>query len=969
MSSHSQVAQSQRVNLSVKLERLHDQPWTAVQSESSMWWQLLVAVSSSCGNTVASGMLEQTVTGLRASNLPTSLSQQRHGPLDAQGRGYQPTDFIHTYIAYSNWTRQNGLVTFPVLALAVAFFLQEKVAPQQRLICINVLEYYRRATSPAFTGSEELARLLAIQHLGSNEMLSLVKLAQTPLQMCKYLMDVAHESGPLSLDDGLPIRSMYMPNELQNSVSPAAGPSRFTELPPHLVRQPPPSSQQLGHGRQQPLPLQQQSRAPRPAQQQYYVIPDPSRPSQEQTHSTYQQSQASTQQKRPPQSQFRAPPNNPHQPLVPPTLPASTYRAQSATESAPKAVHPQVSIPTFAQAPDQHRSSVAALRRPMRVSISRPPVEYGGAPAEVLLERDAFAEALSNVESALRRFAVDKSKVREQVQDRITAVSVATSARSDIPTRACPMAPSLMYSMRFIWQPPKEVLADEPFEAIASPHTIVVPQQLSKDLLVKNPRLVDLPHEVRKAAVAAFHANVAGSQWLSVLSDLYTPSSSSDLGTAKPAMAKLPRHLHSAWKTEADRWLAAQTMSSTRSTASADAPRPAFVTSAPSSVLTNSASATPSTREAPVSALGLAIVGVEQPSSQAATTTKSVTSVSIEQTNAASTSNSPSLTVHPLATVYANASTQQRQKAREQAKRLSPKMRPSSLPGPLPPPFRRPDAFGRKPSVSSPLASYAPLASPTLPVPDLNPAVATSTATATVAAVSTTQSTVAPVVLDKAVAPTTASTASPVQLMPTIAAVSGYVEPEEEIDELESDDSTDNMLVKPRQKLAASLQRGDAEREQAASATAALDESRKKAEKEQRKAEKKAKRKAAREQLKVAAAKKKKRKVAEIVAEANEAARKRLSEGLNRVKGSPELVAPPVKSVATAPSTQTAIPHLTLRQGSPSVDVVSKAVVAVSDAPASLSLPVAVASTGKMSRRVRISRQFRRLNAPVSPFG
>ncbi|KAK4057633.1 hypothetical protein OIO90_001280 [Microbotryomycetes sp. JL221] len=74
-----------------------------------------------------------------------------------------------------------------------------------------------------------------------------------------------------------------------------------------------------------------------------------------------------------------------------------------------------------------------------------------------------------------------------------------------------------------------------------------------------------------------------------------------------------------------------------------------------------------------------------------------------------------SSTVHPLAQLYTNATMQQRQKAREHAKRLSPKFGNARLPPMAPwPSTRRPSNVQRKPSVSSPLASYMPLASPNI---------------------------------------------------------------------------------------------------------------------------------------------------------------------------------------------------------------------------------------------------------------
>ncbi|KAK4055264.1 hypothetical protein OIV83_000546 [Microbotryomycetes sp. JL201] len=982
------------------LEGLHDQSWLAIRSRKPLWAQLLVLVSQASGNAVEMAMTEQTMSNLRASNLPTAPSHQRAGPLDAQQLGYRPSDFVQTYMAYTTWTRGNRFVTFPILSLAIALFLDDCVAPGQRMICINILEFYRRVTSPAFACSPELEYSIRNRMYGAGELLSFVNLAQVPLHNSKFLMELAHASEQQTqmLTLPSPIGTMYMPTAASSSDQQLDRSARITEFA---------SRSSVPQTQARSSPLQRTHSAPisipsQPTTSQHHRLVAHTAQSAPQRHASQfhpkdWNSSASSHQSAPhsaprvnrerstigsdsfiqqPESQtqmavsiaatsqiddasrlsdaypdFRGnqrplsalvSKSNPlardrHVSTAPSSVfysPAAeganlrdraeartaTYRtAHSEPKPEERISQPQASVIELDG--DAEATDLAKVAQDTSFSTSVSPSMYhapvmsaqdaqsAAAPARVRAQksssialgahevRSTFADSLT--ESSLPHFfskeraagrethssrsavldrvegteADDLSKLDQpcrygqdmdkeedefraalanivslaRTHTELVAHNEAAAATTQVPTRSGPWLPAIERAMklrRAFRLSDYTISAAQPFEAPPLDHAVFSPQYLSTRVLdCSSLQSTPLPSYILERASQVSHRSSKSDMHISNMR-LANPKVSS-LRVSPPERAELPIHVRAQWAVEVNEWLVRPHSFLQEATGSASTSVAGPITSAPARVpsndrqyAVNASTSLNASGEASETgtALGLAIsdVGQDNPESARfglgdsasaavvapglgiALTYDSPTVATLSRaqaqyssspisTTGASGARSPLSNVHPLAQMYANASTQQRQKAREHAKRLSPKMRPTQLPGGLPS-FRRPDAFARKPSVSSPLASHAPLGSPRLPIPNSNGDVSSTSvsrlADALISAQPESSSTAHHVLETPAVTWGVAAGAPSMTLsLPPIAAVSGFENPEEEIDELESDDDSGvpNELIRPRQ--------------------------------------------------------------------------------------------------------------------------------------------------------------------------
>ena len=95
-----------------------------------------------------------TLTALRLANLPTTRAKPflPLSSLPPTSLSPLPTsqNFLDAFQAWHAWSRSRHLVTFPIIGSAVACFLGDQERGRQRKVLTELLEAYRRVTTPAF---------------------------------------------------------------------------------------------------------------------------------------------------------------------------------------------------------------------------------------------------------------------------------------------------------------------------------------------------------------------------------------------------------------------------------------------------------------------------------------------------------------------------------------------------------------------------------------------------------------------------------------------------------------------------------------------------------------------------------------------------------------------------------------------------------------------------------------------------
>ena len=95
-----------------------------------------------------------TMTALRLANLPTTRAEPflPLSSLPSTSLSPLPTsqNFLDAFNAWRSWTRSRHLVTFPIIGSAVACFLGDQERGRKRKVLIELLEAYRRVTTPGF---------------------------------------------------------------------------------------------------------------------------------------------------------------------------------------------------------------------------------------------------------------------------------------------------------------------------------------------------------------------------------------------------------------------------------------------------------------------------------------------------------------------------------------------------------------------------------------------------------------------------------------------------------------------------------------------------------------------------------------------------------------------------------------------------------------------------------------------------